>query len=45
MNFVLIIVGSFVGCLLENIMLGVVNYFLKARLLKKQNGGVYGRKK
>lgn len=45
MNLILIIVGAFIGCLLENIMLGVIQYFLKRRLLNKQKGGVYGRQK
>lgn len=45
MNLILIIVGAFIGCLLENIMLGVVQYFLKMRLLKKQKVGVYGKQK
>lgn len=46
MNFLLIVLGAFIGCLLENIMLGVVQYFLKRKLIKQQvNGGVYGAKK
>lgn len=46
MNLILIIVGAFIGCLLENIMLGVIEYFLKRRVVKNQNkGGVYGAKK
>ena len=46
MNFVLIIIGAFLGCLLENLMLGVIQYFLKKRLINKQcKGGVYGKKK
>ena len=46
MNLILIIVGAFIGCLLENIMLGVVQYFLKRKLIKQQiNGGGYGAKK
>lgn len=46
MNLVLIIFGAFIGCLLENIALGVVQYFLKRRLIKNQvKGGAYGAKK
>lgn len=46
MNFILIIIGAFLGCLLENIMLGVIQYFLKKRLIEKQSkGGVYVSKK
>lgn len=48
MNLILIIVGAFIGCLLENIMLGVIQYYVKARALKgaiKQGGGVYVQKK
>ena len=45
MNLILIIVGAFIGCLLENIMLGVIQYFLKRRLLNNQKGGVYGKRK
>lgn len=46
MNLILIIVGAFIGCLFENIALGVIQYFLKQRLVKKQlaERGVYGRK-
>lgn len=48
MNLILIIVGAFIGCLLENIMLGVIQYFLKKNAIKKkiaQGGGAYGSKK
>ena len=45
MDLILIIIGAFIGCLLENIMLGVIQYFLKRRLLNKQKVGVYGRQK
>ena len=46
MNLLLIIIGAFIGCLLENIMLGVIQYFLKRNLIKNQvKGGVYGKSK
>ncbi len=45
MNFVLIIFGAFLGCLLENLMLGAIQYFLKTRLVKKQKAGVYDKQK
>lgn len=46
MNFIVIVIGAFLGCLLENLMLGVIHYFLKRRLLKNQvKGGAYGAKK
>ena len=46
MNLILIIIGAFIGCLLENIMLGVIQYFLKIKLIKNQvKGGVYGKPK
>lgn len=35
MNFLLIILGCFIGCLIENILLGVVNFFVKQHYLKK----------
>lgn len=46
MNLILIIIGAFLGCLLENIALGVVQYFLKQRMIKKQlaKRGVYAKK-
>lgn len=46
MNLILIIIGAFVGCLLENVLLGVIQYFLKQRMIKKQleKRGVYAKK-
>lgn len=44
MNLILVIVGAFIGCLLENIMLGVIQYFLKIRLVKKKKVGSYEKK-
>lgn len=43
MNFWLIVLAVFVGCLVENLMLGVVQYFLKQRMLKKV-GCTYAKK-
>lgn len=46
MNLILIIVGTFIGCLLENVALGVVQYFLKQRMIKKQleKRGAYAKR-
>ena len=35
MNFWLIVLAVFVGCLIENILLGVIQYILKQKMMKK----------
>lgn len=45
MNFILIVIGAFLGCLLENLMLGAIQYFLKTWLVKKRKVGVYDKQK
>lgn len=35
MNFWFLVLAVFVGCLIENIMLGVIQYILKQIMLKK----------
>lgn len=44
MNFWLIVLAVFVGCLIENIMLGVIQYILKHKMIKKEYCNVKGNR-